>query len=93
MCQDFRQRLLRHTLEVREVFAQFIVLSTKLLDLVPHFVIVVAADSLSHVKRLGEVTEIDGSMIAQEEICEIQCALHLTLILRIDMILETHLHQ
>ena len=87
MRHDFSQSLLRHILESIKVPIVIIASTSKLLNFIPDFVVVVAANPLCHVQLVGEVTEVDGSMVAEEEVAELKGVLDLRWVRRLNVLL------
>ena len=68
-------------------------LATERLDLIPLSVFVVAPDTLCHMQGVREVAEVNAAVITKEEVGEFEGVLGFRDILRIDMLLQSHLHQ
>ena len=61
------------------------VTSTELLDLLPDFVVMVTANSLTYIEVLREIIKVDRPVISQQEICKLKGILNFCLIIRFDV--------
>ena len=53
----------------------------------------VTSDALAHKELLRKVAEVNGTVVSQEEVCELERVLHFNCIIGKDVLFESHLHQ